>query len=629
MLEKLREGSQGPLAKIILALIILSFALAGIGSYIAAPTAQIAATVNGEDISQAEFDQAYQNQRSQMEEQYGDRFAQLAATPGYIEELRRNVLDQLIDRRLIDQKVESLGLRVSDDQVRFEIRNMPEFSVDGQFDNDRYLALLYRANMSVDQFRESVRADLTRAQLQIALFSSDFALPIETKLLTDIQQQKRDFDFVRVSAADFTSTAEPSDEQLQSYYNDNLNFFQTDESVDIEYINLALNDVLADIEVNEADIENYYRENQNQFARSAEIKVAHILVAEEDTALALETRLQAGEDFAELAKTESDDSFSGENGGELDWFEPGVMDEQFETAAFALNDAGQISGVVKSEFGYHLIKLIEKRESTVADLETVREQIQLSLAQELALNKFYEVSQRLGEVSFELPDGLADVATELGLEVKTIEGLSRNNAPEHLAHNAVLSVAFDIDVIEEQLNSDLIQVGDDQSVVLRVTAHQRAGAKDFDEVKDLVQQAVISQIAAEKAAELAASLEQSWKAGDDISDLLAENVLSIEFATELERQNDRIEPSLTQAAFTMPKPSDGKPSFSTTELFNGDSVVIQLKNVSTDGEVDELLQRSFAGRLTQIQNEGSYAALLQSLRAKSEIEYTTRGNTES
>ena len=176
MLDKLREGAQGKVAKVILGLIILSFALAGVGSYLNGPARTAPATVNGNEISAPALENAYRNERARMESQMGEAFNQLAANPDYMKQFRRGVLDRLIDQALIDDKARSLGLRVSDEQIKQAIVEMPEFAEDGKFNNDRYLQLIRRAGMTPEMFRDSLRQDMVRQQLMGALLGSEFAL---------------------------------------------------------------------------------------------------------------------------------------------------------------------------------------------------------------------------------------------------------------------------------------------------------------------------------------------------------------------------------------------------------------------------------------------------------------------
>src|SRR5690606_10791131 len=212
MLEKIREGSQGIIAKSILGLVILTFALAGVGSYLNKPAETHDAEVNGEKISREDFEQAFQNGRARMQQQFGEMYAALAADSSYMSNFRSEVLENLIDEALQKQLAASMGLRVSDEQIRDAIRNMTEYPVDGQFNNDRYIALLRQAGYQPEQFRELIREQLSRNQLIIGLVGSEFATAKEMQALMKLQQQQRDISYIRFKAADFADSVSITDQ---------------------------------------------------------------------------------------------------------------------------------------------------------------------------------------------------------------------------------------------------------------------------------------------------------------------------------------------------------------------------------------------------------------------------------
>ena len=619
MLEKLREGSQGPVAKIILGLVILSFALAGVGSYIASPSEQLAAEVNGESISRAEFDQAYQNERARLESQFGAAFNQLAADPSYMAQFRSNVLDRMIGERLLDQAAENYGLRVSDAQVKSQILGMQEFQVDGRFDNERYLAVLYRANLQPAQFRDMIRNDLTRRQLQQALLGSEFALPSEAELLVKLNQQTRDVRYVTVPVAQFANQEAPSEEDLLAYYEERKNTFRTEESVDVEYIVVDAEKIAASIEVSEEDIQQFYDANQLTYSQPEKRKVAHILVADEAKAEELLAKINQGEEFATLAESESEDTFSGQEGGELDWFESGVMAPEFDAASFALVNNGDVSEVVKTEFGYHLIKLLDVQESQAQPLEEVKEQISQRLQQEQAQDAFYEQAQRLAEVSFEIPDSLVDVASETGLEVETVKGLTRASANGALGEPQVINQLFNLDFIAEGLNSDAIQLSGNSSIVVRVMAHQASEVKPYEEVKAQINTALTQSRSTKAAQDYADSLIAALESGEDLDALLYEQGLKIDSRFKVGRDSQDFEPQVVRHLFMMAKPSEQKVASRITTM-SGDQLVIQLTAVNEAETVDASETNQWLQQLSNVKTEASYQVLIDVLKSKAEIQ---------
>ncbi|OXS14568.1 peptidylprolyl isomerase, partial [Zobellella denitrificans] len=501
--EKLRAGAQGTTSKIVLGLIILSFALAGVGSYVTRPVVEVAAVVNGDEISAQALENAYRNERARLESQLGPQFNQLLGDPAYVEQIRRSVLEQMVEQRLIDQKVAELKLRASDEQVRNAIRNLPEFQQDGRFNNERYQQLLARSGISPEQLRDSVRQDLSRQMLLSALVGSSFTLEAEAGWLDRLSRQQRDAQYVRLPLSDFSERAEPSDEEVEAYYRQQPQQFQRPEQVRINYLLLDAGAV-SSADIDEQAIADYYQANLSTYSRPEQRKVAHIMVNKgrdaEQKIQAIAERLAAGEAFAELARTESDDSFSGARGGELEWMETGTMDPAFDQAAFALAQVGDVSGVVESEFGLHLITLLEVQPAQTRPLAEVRDSIAERLARDEAANAFYAREQRLAELAFEFPDSLDMAAQELGLEVKSTDYFSTQDAPAEINDPRVLTQAFSERLRQQGVNSDLIELGSNRAIVIHVTEHRPAAVRDFAEVREQARELAL----AAKARELAA-----------------------------------------------------------------------------------------------------------------------------
>lgn len=618
--DKLRAGAQGTTSKIILGAIILSFALAGVGSYVTRPVQEVAAVVNGDEILAQTLENAYRNERARLESQLGEQFSQLLADPAYVAQIRRSVLEQLVEQQLIDQKIAELGLRASDDQVRNAIRALPEFQVDGRFDNDRYLQLLSRNNLSPEQLRDSIRQDLNRQMLLNAVVGSAFSLQSEAGLLDRLTRQQRSASLVRLPLAQFEAGAEVSEEEVQAWYQAHPERFQRPEQVKLNYVLLNANTVSA-ADIDPQAIADYYAANQASYTQPEQRRVAHIMVSKGEGAeariQAIAERLAAGEDFAELAKTESDDTFTGADGGELDWMEAGTLDPAFDQAAFGLTEAGDLSGVVESEFGLHLIKLLEVRPAQTRPLAEVRDAIAERLAADQAGDDFYQREQRLAELAFEFPDTLDMAADELGLTVQSTDFVSADALPDVLQDPRLVTKAFSVELREQRMNSDLIELGDNQAAVIRVLDYRPAAVRDFDEVKAEARALALKDKAAELAQQAAAELEQVWAEGG-IDGWLAERELTVTELADVTRESAQ-DPALLNALFAMPAPAE-QPSLRSLTLMGGDLAVLRLNAVTTpDSPSDQLaLVRQGQGR---VQGQRDYQSLIAALKAAAEIEY--------
>ncbi|MEZ6934458.1 peptidylprolyl isomerase [Aeromonas caviae] len=629
MLDKLREGAQGKVAKVILGLIILSFALAGVGSYLNGPARTAPATVNGNDISAPALENAYRNERARMESQMGEAFNQLAANPDYMKQFRRGVLDRLIDQALIDDKARSLGLRVSDEQIKQAIVAMPEFAENGKFSNDRYLQLIRRAGMTPEMFRDSLRQDMVRQQLMGAVLGSEFALKGEAEQLDRLYNQTRDLRLIRLAASAYVDGIEVSDAEVEQFYKANSARFMNDETVKVDYLLLDAANLGKNIKVTEQDAQDYYDQHQDLFQRPERRQVAHILIpfgkdekAAEQKAEAVLAKAKAGDDFAALAKADSSDTFSAKKGGELDWFEKGVMDPAFEKAAFALAKAGDLSAVVKSPFGFHIIKLLAVEPAKTKPFVDVMSDTIARLQSEKAKEQFFAEQQKMADSSFENPDSLDLTAEAMGLQVQSTGYFSQADAPAPLNDPKVLSVAFSEQLRDDNTNSDVIELADGKALVLHIMGHQPKAAKPLAEVKEQVITAIKHDKASEVARGKAQGLLDKLKAGENVQVDLTALGLKVDTHTGVSRFAQEMDQNLVTQAFRMPHPTDGKPSVELVTEANGDRVVVALDKVNVIKEPSQMVSL-LQGQLGQGKAQADYKSLIDELRKAAKIEYFT------
>ena len=629
MLDKLREGAQGKVAKVILGLIILSFALAGVGSYLNGPARTAPATVNGNDISAPALENAYRNERARMESQMGEAFNQLAANPDYMKQFRRGVLDRLIDQALIDDKARSLGLRVSDEQIKQAIVAMPEFAENGKFSNDRYLQLIRRAGMTPEMFRDSLRQDMVRQQLMGAVLGSEFALKGEAEQLDRLYNQTRDLRLIRLAASAYVDGIEVSDAEVEQFYKANSARFMNDETVKVDYLLLDAANLGKNIKVTEQDAQDYYDQHQDLFQRPERRQVAHILIpfgkdekAAEQKAEAVLAKAKAGDDFAALAKADSSDTFSAKKGGELDWFEKGVMDPAFEKAAFALAKAGDLSAVVKSPFGFHIIKLLAVEPAKTKPFVDVMSDTIARLQSEKAKEQFFAEQQKMADSSFENPDSLDLTAEAMGLQVQSTGYFSQADAPAPLNDPKVLSVAFSEQLRDDNTNSDVIELADGKALVLHIMGHQPKAAKPLAEVKEQVITAIKHDKASEVARGKAQGLLDKLKAGQNVQADLTALGLKVDTHTGVSRFAQEMDQNLVTQAFRMPHPTDGKPSVELVTEANGDRVVVALDKVNVIKEPSQMVSL-LQGQLGQGKAQADYKSLIDELRKAAKIEYFT------
>lgn len=625
-MDRIREAVTSVWAKALLGLIIVSFVLTGVNSYLFAGADTAPAKVNGEAISRAQFEQAFEQQRARMEQQLGELFSQLAADGNYLAGLRQQVLDQLINETLLNQWIKELGLRVSDDAVREAIVKMPGFQVDGQFSNDVYLSNLRRQGLSVAEFRELVRSSLAMEMLINSVSASAFVTSAEAELLQQMQQQSRDVRTVTVDAAPFVAKASVSDEAVSTYYLSNPDRFQAPAQVAAEYVVLSLNALLSQVaEPAEQAVSDYYNQHKADYTQPEERRVAHILLSGDDAKekiAALQQELAGGADFAALAKRESKDPGSAERGGELPWITPGSFDPAFASAAFKIAKVGDVAEVVQSTFGYHLIKLLEVRGGVEKPLAEVSAEIALQLKRQQAQELLYSKQQELINAAFETPDSLVDAAAAAGFEVKRAPLFSADKAPAELSHEPVLAKLFDEEFGLAGQSSDLIEISDELAVMVRPTDYQPPKLRPLDEVKAEISSELQQQQGNDAARALAEQLLAAVTSGDEagFAKLLADNQLTAVDVAAVARSGEQLDEALRAAAFELPRPAEGKVSAKVTSLTGGKAALVVVTRVNA-GQVQASADDGVQAQLAQQYGRAALENAIAMLRAQAEISY--------
>lgn len=614
MMDRLREGVNSIAVKIILGLIILSFVFAGVGSYIVGGAGNTAAKVGNVEIGRGEFEQAYQNERNRMQAQLGDYFSNLLADPSYVESFRKSVLDRMVNDLLLEQHAASLGLRVSDAQVRTMIVEMPQFQVDGKFDQEIYQSSLRRAGFTPESFAEYLRRDLVRNQLLTAIQASDFSLPAEVEAQAKLLTQTREVQTLSLPLDDFAAKVELSDDEIQGYYEQNSERYTRPEQVKVAYIELSAQKLKDAITVSDEDAKKYFEEHLDKYSSEEQRRVSHILVEGDDQAKAqaILDELNAGANFAALAEEKSDDFGSASEGGSLGWIERDVMDPAFEEAAFALKNVGDVTGLVKSDFGYHIIKLDELKGSVVKPYADVAAQIKQELKDQQAIDQFYELQSELEKVAFEYPDSLDDAAAAIDAKIETTDFISQVDAPELLKAPSVLQAILSPEVKEDGLNSEVIEVAPEHVIVVRVEDYRDEMVLPLDDVREQVV-ATLSKIKGEQnAIALADKLVAELKEGKQ--ELLNENGLVFNDVQAVDRSAP-----MADVIFAMPKPSEGKVEYAQAKELNGNIAVVKLSNVSD--EFDAQYNAQISNQLTQMNAQLDLTGLISVLRKTTDIEY--------
>ncbi|GAC28077.1 SurA N-terminal domain-containing protein [Brumicola pallidula] len=630
MLEKIREGSQGPLAMTIVGLIIISFAVTGVGSYLGSSSTPVAATVNGEDITLNEVEAAYQNQRTRMEAQFGESVAAAFANEAYLETFRTQVLDQLISEKLIEQQATELGLRVSTEQIKQTIFDIDAFKIAGQFDNDTFQAVIARQNFTPASFRDYLRKQMTTEQLSNVINGSSFSIDDEVTAILRLQQQTRTARTLEVSATNFATDVTVSDEEVEQYYQSNLSDFDTQEQVKLSYVTISVSDLIANEVVTEEEVLANYQDNLAAYQTLEERRISHILIEfgdDEAAAKAMAEEVLAlvqvpEADFAQIASERSADTISAEVGGDLDFINRGDWSESFEDAAFGLKEVGDNSGLVQTEFGYHIIKLTELTSVITTPFAEIQEELTQRLLKDKAMGSFFGLQEQVASAAFEQPDSLQRVSEITNRPIIDTAFFEKTNYPASVNYPQVENVAFSSELVENRLNSDVLKITDEKIMVTRVIGHNPQRTLPLEDVSA----SIVNQLTATKTQQAAVDWAEGLKtkifAGESIDEALAAKSLEIKTVESIPRFGREVPIEMTIAIFKLSPVA--QQNVSVVKLSSGNVGLVILESVQSASEVSE--EDLLAGKtgLASNANRNAYDNFVDALKGKADIEIMKR-----
>lgn len=627
MLELIRERSKGVMAWIIIILIIIPFALWGIDQFNKGDRAQVSAKVNGEPINAYEVDRAFDNIKRQYQENFGDMYQSLVKE----DVLRQQVIDDLVQRSAVDQQLHHEGFAMSDQLLSQIIQSQQVFQDKGVFSLQRYEEVLKNNGFTKDRFEQAQRQFMLRQQLESMVSSSEVIGPAELKVLANLESQEREIAYLRVDYRPFLAKAQVNDEQVRAYYDQHSSEFRAPEQVSVDYIELSVEQLAKNLTVSDDQVRAYYQEHPEKIQLPEKRNVRHILIRSdkgEDAAKDAQAKekiesilaqLKQGADFAALAKQYSEDPGSATKGGELGFFQRGDMVPEFEEGAFALAKPGDISPIIHSSYGYHILQLVAIEPAKTPSFEEAKDILTQELKLELAQKAYNEQLEQLKTLTFEQDDSLTPAAEKLGLKVQTSASMTRQNGEGVFAAPQVIDAAFSDKVIKDHLNSAVIEAQMGEAIVMHVHQYDKSHDRTLDEVKA----DIVAQLKHQQAVEQAkAEAEQLLKAVQNQQQNPA--ALTKEGITWKDKQwlsrNADVPNEILSTAFTMPKPTADHPSWIVHSLASGDSVVIGFSAVRVDKEKAEQAQKDLTAAAQQVFADAELEALTKGIKDKARIE---------
>ena len=564
MFDFIRKHTKITMALLFL-LIVPSFILVGMdGASRSADKGVAVATVDGKDIIQSEWDRAHQIEVDRLRAQMPTLDIKLLDSP----ESRYGTLEKLVRDRVIAAAADQFRLGTSDQRLARELQQSPEIAslrrADGSLDMERYRQLLGSQNLSPEMFEANIRADLSRRQVLAPLATSGIAGSVGDMTLAAFFE-KREVQVARFNPTDFAAKLSPTDAELEQFYKTNEKMFQAPEQASIEYLVLDVAALTTSVTVNEADLKTYYEQNTQRLSSAEERRASHILIASPKTASAAERQKAAAQaadllaavqkapdTFADVARKNSQDPGSAPNGGDLDFFARGAMVKPFEDAAFTLKK-GELSAVVESDFGYHIIKLTDIKASKQRSFEEMKKELEADLKKQQAQKKFAETAEAFTNGVYEQSDALKPLADRLKLEVKTAVNLARQpqaGVTGALANAKFLNAVFSADSIEKKRNTEAVEIGPSQLAAGRVIQYTPARTRPLAEVKSMVLERWLAERSAADASKEGIAKLAAWKATPATAVLPAAVVVSREQTQQL--PNEVVDAALRADLSTLP-----------------------------------------------------------------------------
>ena len=624
MLQAIRERAQGWVAYAIVGMISIPFALWGVNSYFNEGGSQNVITINDREIGQGEFRQAYSNQRQNLRQLIGENFR-----PEMLNEdqLREQVVQGLIDNELIVQNALSRGFRVGDQQIAQIIQREQSFQRDGKFDRALFDIYLRNQGDTADSFALRMKSALLRGQVEGGIRASGFISDAMLQRLWQLRNQVRSIDYAVIPTASYKDQP-PNDDAIAAYYQNNRASYVTSHQVTVEYIELKLDTIASALEPEESLLKQRYEEQRSRFGVPEDRKVSHILVTVDDQRnedqakqriQTLRQRIVDGEHFEDVAKAESDDPGSAEQGGDLGFIGRGIMDPEFERAAYALG-LSDISEPIRTGFGYHLLKISAVKPGSIKAYADVRDELKKEAQREMAENQFFEQAEILANASYEHPDTLSVAADQLGVQIQESEWFSASGGDGIAENPRVVAAAFSEDVLNAGNNSEPLELNSDHLVVLRVTDQQLPAQQTLEEVRDSIVQTLADDQARILAKEKGQLLLKRLKTGETLTSIAADEELEVQRSISLKRDSAEVPGELRQLVFKLPKPMEANSSWGGTPLANGDYAVVVLNQVDViDEEPSEEERQSLVQAILQTRGQDVIRSSIDSLRAKAEI----------
>ena len=551
MLEAIREKFTGWIAILIIGLISLTLVIS-FGNMDQTPLENdIVITVNSKEISLFDYREEFSNQLQRYQEVFGDQIPKILE-----ESIKESTTDNLVLKNLLLDYIDQQGYRVSPQYVAELIKENSQFRLGDVFTKENYAAILASQGTTVPEFENNLRIQLEINQLRRAVIDTSFMTAGEFRRFVQLQMQERTGEYLEISNQQFIKDVAIQSENIESYYQENTDFFMTEEQIDVEYIAIDVDDIADSIVFNDEDLKEYYEDNIERFVSNEERRSRHILIAtdeqdSEESALELVTsiknRLSEGEAFEILAKEFSSDPGSAENGGDLGWAERGLFVPEFDETLFNL-EINQISEPVKTQFGYHIIQLNELKIGIQQNFDEIENDLRFEYSRLLAEETLFDLASQMDDLSLQAFNELDSVASKLDLTIQTQDSVTRNSSTLLNQDPELIELLFNPVSIEQTENTPVFEINN-TILVARVAEHRLPMTKEYSLVKDQITSFLEAEQAKKLAEDYANRILQDFSEFSSFEQLAEDNSLEVMEFDSVLRSNTDIPSALLEPIF--------------------------------------------------------------------------------
>ncbi|BAF61716.1 SurA N-terminal domain-containing protein [Candidatus Vesicomyidisocius calyptogenae] len=613
MLVSIRNKTKGWISYLIIGLIIIPFALFGISEYFTGASNIKVASFDGVDISKEEFLSEFNPQKrwlqKELDKKYDKKFDFI---------LKQSILNQMLNKHLLEQLSRKLSYETTTSELNNIIRANDLFKEEGRFSLEKYKKLLRLNGYTTEKYETIKLQELRRTQIKSNLLDSAFITPSQLLRLQKLNDQKRKFSYIIIQTDNHIKEVKVDAQSVKDFYDNKKSLFFAPEQVKIEFIELSLNEIAKKIKVSDNELFNFYENEQENFTTEEERQAQHILLTDELTAQKVVTLLDNGGDFVKLAKQYSQDSGSKDDAGNLGFFTRGIMVPEFEKKVFAMK-SGEVSDLVKSKFGYHIIKLNNIKVKTLKSFDIAKQEILDLYIQKQAQKVFYNLTEQLASLAYET--SLEKIVDQMDLKLQVSDFFDKRNTQ---LNQKIVTTAFSDMVLNKGENSEVLELSKDKLMVIRVREKLVKRQKSFSEVKSEINTHLMTLLAKTFVDNLAKNIVDLLVHNDKdtLEKIMIKNKLKWHRVGWIKRDSNKVKTTIVNKVFALAKPINSKSSYSAQNLERGNAIVIDLLGVKTTDIkiVNAVLEKS----LLSFESNEVFSNILEMLKSQAEIKIFSR-----